>query len=381
MRSQVHRLRPSDVDIIMSIGGAMSAGVAANASSVPELFSSHKTVSFSIGGKHTIDKMVTLPSILKKFNPNLKGAVIREESFTTMHYGTSLRYLPSRVTGLVEKLEKRKDIDFNLNWKLLTLSLDFDDYCFACRIRNQWDERIRAIVEALDILYLKVPRIYISLLLPPNITQLYTMSTNRQCPKLYWKRCECLESGSAEERSDVMAMLNDLKSHLTKVVKKYNSRSDFAVVIQPFWSDIRQGKSNLLAKDCFHLSLSGHEYAAVNLWNNLLQPIFQKNNHWIYDKSILCPTENEPYLFTTMNSPKDSAIDLSINSDTLHESSRKPSSSSSRKIALGIGLTLFFILAIVVVMAIIFFRKNKQISMRSKIRILATPWKRMKEKI
>ena len=66
--------------------------------------------------------------------------------------------------------------------------------------------------------------------------------------------------------------------------------------------------------------------------------------------------------------------------ETLHMTGPKSKSSSKLTVALGVGLSLF-IVVVVIVGLLVYTKRNRPISMRDRIRILATPWKRMKEKI
>ena len=87
--------------------------------------------------------------------------------------------------------------------------------------------------------------------------------------------------------------------------------------------------------------------------------------------------QSHPYLFTAVNSPKDAVLDAPLEKDVQNAPTGK--SSSARKIALGIGLTSFFVLIVVAV--IILLRKHRRMPISARIRILAKPWRRMKEKI
>ena len=54
----------------------------------------------------------------------------------------------------------------------------------------------------------------------------------------------------------------------------------------------------------YHLG-KGHSRAAVSLWNNILEPVAEKEWQW-YDNEYVfrCPSEERPYLFTRKNSPQ-----------------------------------------------------------------------------
>ncbi|KAJ6666857.1 hypothetical protein lerEdw1_018859 [Lerista edwardsae] len=91
----------------------------------------------------------------------------------------------------------------------------------------------------------------------------------------------------------------------------YAQRTDFAVVVQPFFRNTfmplnNDGKPDLsyFAVDCFHLSEKGHAEMAMALWNNMLEPVGHKQtyNNFMYNRSKLkCPTSEHPYFFTSRN--------------------------------------------------------------------------------
>lgn len=89
MPKSVHKLRPGDIDIIAAIGDSLTgkfccicrqysnfsftAGNGALATNMLQLLIENKGVSATIGGQSTWRKYLTLPNIIKVFNPNLYG--------------------------------------------------------------------------------------------------------------------------------------------------------------------------------------------------------------------------------------------------------------------------------------------------------------------
>lgn len=71
--SSVHKLRPGDIDVIGAIGDSLTAGNGALATNVLQVLIENKGVSWSIGGQSTWHRFLTLPNILKVFNPQLYG--------------------------------------------------------------------------------------------------------------------------------------------------------------------------------------------------------------------------------------------------------------------------------------------------------------------
>ena len=71
--SSVHQLRPNDVKVIAAMGDSVTAALGANARTILGLLIEFRGRSWSEGGQDSLEKVVTLPNILKKFNPQLYG--------------------------------------------------------------------------------------------------------------------------------------------------------------------------------------------------------------------------------------------------------------------------------------------------------------------
>lgn len=89
--NSVHKLRPGDIDIIGAMGDSITAGNGALATNILQVFIENKGVSSTIGGQSTWHKFLTLPNILKVFNPDLYG------------YSLSDGYSVDKISRFVEK--------------------------------------------------------------------------------------------------------------------------------------------------------------------------------------------------------------------------------------------------------------------------------------
>lgn len=75
----VHRLRPGDIDVIGAIGDSLTAGNGVFALDVLQVLLEGRGASWSIGGQKTWRNFLTLPNMLKEFNPKLYGYSIAEQ--------------------------------------------------------------------------------------------------------------------------------------------------------------------------------------------------------------------------------------------------------------------------------------------------------------
>ena len=69
----VHRLTPKDIQIVAALGDSATSGFGARSSSLIDLFAEFRGIAWSIGGDGSVERVLTLPNILKKYNPHIKG--------------------------------------------------------------------------------------------------------------------------------------------------------------------------------------------------------------------------------------------------------------------------------------------------------------------
>lgn len=74
----VHTLRPGDIDIVGALGDSLTAANGALATQIMEVFIENRGLSWSIGGQGTWKQFLTIPNILKEFNPKLYGYSISD---------------------------------------------------------------------------------------------------------------------------------------------------------------------------------------------------------------------------------------------------------------------------------------------------------------
>lgn len=76
--TSVHRLRPGDIDIVGAMGDSLTAGNGIFATNLLHISVENRGMVWSIGGQSTWRQYLTLPNILKEFNPNLYGYSLKD---------------------------------------------------------------------------------------------------------------------------------------------------------------------------------------------------------------------------------------------------------------------------------------------------------------
>lgn len=178
----VHSLSPSSFRIIAALGDGFSTGLA----SIHPLDKEYRDLSWSIGGIKTdflyyLLQQITLPNILRLLNGNPKGynvnytPVIYSSQNKIIDYnsaiaGTTSETLPDQATRLIELLKNDRSIDFNNDWKLLTIFIGANDLC-QCYSKDTFTKMI---TDTLNTLYKEVPRIFINLVNLFNLDEVNT---------------------------------------------------------------------------------------------------------------------------------------------------------------------------------------------------------------
>ncbi|KAK2878753.1 hypothetical protein Q8A67_019544 [Cirrhinus molitorella] len=321
--TSVHSLRPGDIKVVASLGDSLTAAFGAQAENILELMTEVRGVSWSIGGDETLETVTTLPNILKKFNPNVfgfsKGIAPRPNGFNMAVSGAKAGNIPPQVTDLITAFKESTEIDFENDWKLVTLFIGGNDLCQYCHDRaslspSKYIEHIRT---SLDLLYKEVPRVLVNLVGILEIEDLRLIKRDTLgCSLLQETMCPCVlePRDNSPEMNEMKKVNRDLQTETEKLVYggQYDGREDFAVVLQPFFKNsvvpmLEDGTPDVtfFSVDCFHFSERGHAEMAIALWNNMLEPVDNKQNYnnFTYDRSkIQCPTKEHPFIFTRKNS-------------------------------------------------------------------------------
>ncbi|KAG7466084.1 hypothetical protein MATL_G00161080 [Megalops atlanticus] len=321
--TSVHRLRPADIKVVASLGDSITTGFGAKSKNLLQLKTEYRGVSWSIGGDKTLKEVTTLPNILRNFNPSLygfsKNVGTEHSGFNMAVSGAEAFDIPNQVRRLIQAMKDSKDVDFENDWKLVTLFIGGNDLCLYCLDRatfspQNYSHHLR---ESLDLLYKEVPRVMINIVEILQIEGLRRIKKDTLgCSLLQKNVCPCflIPGEDSLELSEINRINREYQEATEHLVTggRYDGREDFTVVIQPFFRNTivpltLDGKPDLtmFSVDCFHFSERGHSEMAISLWNNMLEPVGRKQayNNFTHDRhKIRCPTEDQPFIFTRINS-------------------------------------------------------------------------------
>ncbi|XP_063246903.1 phospholipase B1, membrane-associated [Prinia subflava] len=318
--TSVHELRPADIKAVGALGDSLTTAVGAK---VPDLQTDWKGLSWSIGGDETLEIQATLPNILKKFNPNLfgfsTGSSKETAGFNVAERNATARDMPAQAHALVELMRSSSKINFKEDWKLITILVGGSDLCQYCLDKETYSVQkyVKHLQDTLDIFYKELPRVFINMVEMLELSGLRQITaSSSECALTAKKVCPCFlnPEENSSELQEIKRVNRDFQAEALQLINsgRYEQREDFAIVIQPFFRNTllpldstSKPDMSFFAADCFHFSVRGYAEMAMALWNNMLEPVGEKQtyNNFTHDRSKLrCPNPEKPFLSTRRNS-------------------------------------------------------------------------------
>eukprot|EP00066_Takifugu_rubripes_P028606 XP_011617872.1 PREDICTED: phospholipase B1, membrane-associated [Takifugu rubripes] len=273
--TSVHRLRPADIKVIAALGDSITTGFGAKAKNLLQLRTEYK--------------------------------------------GVSWRGIPNQVRRLIDTLKSDPTVDFQNDWKLVTLFIGGNDLCQFCNDRASMSPQNYSLhmMTSLDMLYREVPRTIVHVLEVLEVEGLRKIKRDSLgCSVLQKYVCPCflLAGENSLELAEAKRFNRELQIKTENLVYggRYEDKEDFAVVVQPFLKNTvvplnadSKPDTTYFSVDCFHFSERGHADMAAAMWNNMLEPVGKKQTYNDFANArntIKCPTEEHPYIFTKVNS-------------------------------------------------------------------------------
>lgn len=112
--NSVHQLRPGDFDVIAAVGDSLTSATAANSQGLWEVLVENRGLSWCIGGQGTWRTHLTLPNILKEFNPSIFGYSLTD----------SFNVHKTAQFNVAENIATTSDMPFNARKLLDRINLD-----------------------------------------------------------------------------------------------------------------------------------------------------------------------------------------------------------------------------------------------------------------
>ncbi|EDV96614.1 phospholipase B1, membrane-associated [Drosophila grimshawi] len=327
--TSVHRLRPGDIDIIGAMGDSLTAGNGVFATNLGHVTVENRGVVWSIGGQDNWRKYLTLPNILKEFNPNLYGYSLkdglsteRSSRFNVAELAAMSRDMPYMAKVLVKRMQRDPNVNMTHDWKLITMFIGNNDFCTDICYYPQPELTVtwhkQNMLKTYRYLRDNVPRLLLNVVPAPNLRFLTKLSGLPSiCQRTLSFECPCL-IGKAKQHLDYYEPI--MKRWIAQDYEIVNrtefNTETFTINVQPFsqfddFPRTRSGKTDtrFFSEDCFHLSQRGHASAANAIWNNMLEMPDKKSgfNSHLFEK-FNCPTEERPFFLTRENIRDDFVI-------------------------------------------------------------------------
>jgi len=317
--TSVNALRPADISLVAALGDSITAAYGANATTILTDTVQYRGQSWDIGMQSPMEALTTMPSIFQKFNPSLYGGSVgngdqnnANSRLNVAVSGAIAKDMPTQANALVTKLKARSD--FNTAWKMVSLWIGGNDLCRFCDEPRDPAHTPTAytgyIEQAFDILLNNVPKVFVNMIQIMDITELYQLHEGT-CDYWHNQVCFCAAGNNAAFRAEASNLAFEYQKAINNMLKapKWTSRGDFAIVVQPFFTQTTiprkadgQPDRSYFAPDCFHFATKTHEGVGISLWNNIIQPVGAKSTKWVPGVTVQCPTNARPYLFTNANS-------------------------------------------------------------------------------
>jgi phospholipase B1 len=234
------KLLPGDIDLIISLGDSITTGALANGFN--PIFEHWDARQYSFSSGYTgFSGFNGLATSLIAFNPYLSGYSVgpgdQNSPNSRLNVAVDGAVSADLVTQAYHLLDKLDDNypRWQDSWKHISIFIGGNDLCASCTDWNKYSPpRFQQNIEAvLDTIKLRIPKVFVSLITPPDVT-LLTFVNGPSCFIFPFFTCGCkTNSGTKELHGQYSKVLDNIEK-----LSKYNDKTDFYVSVQPFMQNV-----------------------------------------------------------------------------------------------------------------------------------------------
>ncbi|XP_050527821.1 phospholipase B1, membrane-associated-like [Daktulosphaira vitifoliae] len=324
--NSVHQLRPGDIDVIGAIGDSLAVGMGTFTNRLLEIFIPEEGVSWIGGGHESWRQYLTIPNIIKEFNPNLFGYAFGtsmsksiQKQFNVAQGASEIDDLLPMTENLINRMKMSNKVNFNQDWKLIIIHIGSNTICRGVCISSNISTFIRNFrnqyMKSLQFIKNNLPRTMVHLLSTINLdTIFHNMKRPQECHFFNnILECPCYLNKFYKSKQTLYSQVIEKIKEVEKEIAEnpeFKRDDNFTVILQPMSGNfsiplnkMKTKDTTYLASDCFHLSQKGYALAATSLWNNMMEPIGKKTktNDNIKIGQLICPTNELPFIATWKN--------------------------------------------------------------------------------
>jgi len=278
--TKIDDLHPQDIRIVAAVGDSVSTGCNSLSNTWLNM-KDYQGISWSMGADAGV---TTMPNLLGEYADLLGTATGTGDShkgFNFAQNGAIVQDTPTQAKDLVATLKTHGTLDFNNDWKVVTVLIGGNNLCDVCIDGKENDNNAQAyekhLTDTLDILSL-MPRTFVNLVSHLDYTQIAKFK-GPFCGIALRFVCVCLSTTNKERVQRTQAKIAAYHAVNENLAARYR-RDDFAVVGQPSLTKaVIPDRAYITHADCFHPSGEGQRLFATALWNSMILPREKKNTY------------------------------------------------------------------------------------------------------
>eukprot|EP01028_Stygiella_incarcerata_P005280 TRINITY_DN223_c0_g1_i4.p1 TRINITY_DN223_c0_g1~~TRINITY_DN223_c0_g1_i4.p1 ORF type:complete len:359 (-),score=94.54 TRINITY_DN223_c0_g1_i4:286-1362(-) len=317
----VNTLHPTHIRVVAALGDSITAGFGAVDHYVIDGLFEYRDLSFPIGGK---EGAMTVPNILKAVTgnsvvgaPTIRGPPLDllewknhrlrpfNPEFDKLDAGISggtTNCVPSQIDYIASQMKNDPSIDFENDWKLITLFIGSNNLCEVCHHTNVsypdvYKKQMHDIIAKVRD---DIPRVFLNVIPNLPVTEVYPLIESSEYCIAFHKlieECSCVvgKDSSDETRALMRERHEEFNNAIFEIENEFSESNSttFAVRVQPITDKtVMPTLKYLSSLDCFHPSALGHEILSINLWNSMLTPKEKKLHALDFEATVMCPTED-----------------------------------------------------------------------------------------